>query len=288
VVLMSNQTELKLPKWPFILGDTVLLALAGYICAQHGKLPLDGWQVLLVVLAAGLGAVLAVVPFVLEYRACARLVESSGLVSTVAEIQNLEMIAAQINAATARWQVVQEHSANSVAAAREIAAKMSTEAGSFRDFLQKANDNEKATLRLEVEKLRRSEGEWLQVVVRLLDHTYALHRAAERSAQRTLIEQTGLFQNSCRDTARRMGLIPLVPAVNEAFDPQLHHLPESQPKPVAGAQVADVLATGFTYQGRIIRPAMVVLQSPEAANAEPEAVTAPNGASDSHKEPTLL
>jgi molecular chaperone GrpE (heat shock protein) len=284
---MSNQTELKLPKWPFFAGDAVLLALAFFICAQSGKAPLGAVQLLLVVLSAGAGAALAVVPFVLEYRAAARMVESSGLVATVAEIQNLEMIAAQINAATARWQVVQEHSANSVAAAREIAGKMSTEAGAFREFLQKANDSEKANLRLEVEKLRRAEGEWLQVVIRLLDHTYALYRAAERSTQRTLIDQMGLFQNSCRDTARRMGLIPLVPGVNEVFDPQLHHLPESEAKPAAGAQIRDIIATGFTYQGRLVRPAMVVLHQPAAEGAEPEAAL-PNGSTEPHGEPNLL
>jgi molecular chaperone GrpE (heat shock protein) len=285
---MSNQTEPKLPKWPFFLGDAVLLALACYICTQHGKLPLGVWQASLVVLSGVAGAVLAVVPFVLEYRAAARLVESSGLVSTVAEIHNLEMIAAQINAATARWQVVQEHSANSVAAARELAAKMATEAGAFREFLQKANDSERSTLRLEVEKLHRSENEWLQVVVRLLDHTYALYRAAERSAQPTLIQQMSLFQNSCRDTARRMGLVPLVPAVNDAFDSQLHHLSESEAKPGAAAQIRDILATGFTYQGRLIRPAMVVLRQSAADGSEVEAAVAPNGSAEPRKEPTLL
>jgi molecular chaperone GrpE (heat shock protein) len=283
---MSNQTGLKLPKWPFFLGDAVLLGLVCFICAHHGASPLGGWQALLVVLGAGAGAVLAVVPFVLEYRAAARLVESSGLVATVAEIQNLEMIAAQINAATARWQVVQEHSANSVAAAREIASKISTEAAAFREFLQKANDGEKATLRLEVEKLRRAESEWIHVVVRLLDHTYALYRAAERSTQSALIDQMGLFQNSCRDVARRMGLVPLVPGLNEVFDPQLHHLPESQEKPAVGAQVCDVLATGFTYQGRLIRPAMVVVHQP--GEGSQTGTAAPNGSTEPHAEPNLL
>ena len=212
---MSKPTVPALPKWPFFAGDAVLLALACFVCAQRGRPGLDDLQVTLVMVAAAAGAVLAVIPFVLEYRAAARLVESSGIVATVAELENLEIIAAQINAATARWQVVQEHSSNSVTAAREIAAKMSTEAASFREFLQKANDNERATLRLEVEKLRRMEGEWLQVVVRLLDHTYALYRAAERSAQRTLIDQLGLCQKSCRDAARRMGVVVVVPAVND-------------------------------------------------------------------------
>jgi molecular chaperone GrpE (heat shock protein) len=284
---MSNPTVPKLSKWPFFLGDAVLLGLACFICAQHGKLPLGEIQVSLVVLSAIAGAALAVIPFVLEYRAAARMVESSGIVATVAELQNLEMIAAQINAATARWQVVQEHSANSVTAAREIAAKMSTEAGAFREFLQKANDSERTTLRLEVEKLRRAENEWLHVVVRLLDHTYALYRAAEKSAQRTLVEQMGLFQNSCRDAARRMGVVPLVPAVNDVFDPQLHHLPESHARPETGAQIGDIIATGFTYQGRLIRPAMVVLHKASKAGGEPEAAVA-NVSSTPQEAPTLL
>jgi molecular chaperone GrpE (heat shock protein) len=266
---MSKQTAPALPKWPFFAGDAVLLALACFVCAQRGRSGLDDLQVTLVILAAAAGAALAVVPFVLEYRAAAKLVESSGIVATVAdELQNLEIIAAQINAATARWQVVQEHSANSVTAAREVAGKMSAEAAAFREFLQKANDNERATLRLEVEKFRRMEGEWLQVVVRLLDHTYALYRAAERSGQRTLIDQMGLFQNSCRDAARRMGVVPVVPAVNDHFDPQVHHVPESHPKPAIGAPIGDILATGFTYQGRLIRPAMVVLASDKDGEAD--------------------
>jgi molecular chaperone GrpE (heat shock protein) len=283
---MSKQTGPRLPKWPFFVGDAVLLALACFVCAQRGRFGLDDLQVTLVILAAGAGAALAVVPFVLEYRAAARLVESSGIVATVAELQNLEIIAAQINAATARWQVVQEHSANSVTAAREIAGKMSTEAASFREFLQKANDNERATLRLEVEKLRRTEGEWLQVVVRLLDHTFALNRAAERSAQRTLIDQMGLFQNSCRDAARRMGVVPVVPAVNDHFDPQVHHVPESHPKPASGAPIGEILATGFTYQGRLIRPALVALQQASAKNDEAE-TDAPNGSAVSQEAPGL-
>jgi molecular chaperone GrpE (heat shock protein) len=279
---MSEKSGPTLPKWPFFVGDAVLLALACFVCAQRGRSGLDDFQVTLVILAAAAGAVLAAAPFVLEYRVAARLVESSGIVATVAELENLEIIAAQINAATARWQVVQEHSSNSVTAAREIAGKMSAEAASFREFLQKANDNERATLRLEVEKLRRMEGEWLQVVVRLLDHTYALYRAAERSTQRTLIDQMGLFQNSCRDAARRMGVVPVVPAVNDLFDPQVHHVPESHPKPATGAPIGEILATGFTYQGRLIRPAMVVLASDrndedetEAANGSPVSQEAP-------------
>ena len=51
------------------------------------------------------------------------------------------------------------------------------------------NDAEKGALRLEVEKLRRTEGEWVQVVVRVLGRILLLHNAAARSGQPELAAQ---------------------------------------------------------------------------------------------------
>ena len=45
--------------------------------------------------------------------------------------------------------------------ARHVADKMAAEAKAFAEFLQKANDTEKSHLRLEVEKFRRGESQWL-------------------------------------------------------------------------------------------------------------------------------
>jgi len=218
----------------------------------------------LFLLAGVLGALLAVMPFLFEYWAAVKLVETSGLVSTVEQIRHLELLAVQISAATAQWQLVQEYSASTVTAAREISDKMVAEAAAFTEFLKKTNDGEKSSLRLEVEKLRRVEAEWLQVVVRLLDHTYALFKAAERSGQPGLIEQMGNFQNSCRDVARRIGLAPFAPKVNEPFDAERHQPAESQGAPVPGARVLEAVATGYTYQGRLLRPALVALDNPRA------------------------
>ncbi|HUE36951.1 MAG TPA: hypothetical protein VMO20_06135, partial [Candidatus Acidoferrum sp.] len=211
---MNNQPGPKLPKWPFFLGNSVLLGLACFIFAQSSS-PMSRSQMVLFLLAGVLGALLAVLPFLFEYWAAVKLVETSGLVSTVEQIRHLELLAVQIGAATAQWQLVQEYSASTVTAAREISDKMVAEAAAFTEFLKKTNDGEKSSLRLEVEKLRRIESDWLQVIVRLLDHTYALFKAAERSGQPGLIEQMGNFQNSCRDVTRRIGLVPFAPTVNE-------------------------------------------------------------------------
>ena len=138
----------------------------------------------------------------------------------------------------------------------------------FIAFMQKANDSEKATLRLEVDKLRRTESDWLQVIVRMLDHTYALYQAAVNSGQPHLVQQLGNFQFALRDAARRIGLAPFVPAPNEPFDPKMHQPADEKSKPEPGAVVVETIATGFTYQGQMLRPALVALQTPGTEKAD--------------------
>jgi hypothetical protein len=73
-----------------------------------------------------------------------------------------------------------------VTADNEIAERMTAEAKGFAEFMQKANDSEKAHLRLEVDKLRRAEAEWLQIMTHVFDHVYALYAAAAKSGQPNL------------------------------------------------------------------------------------------------------
>ncbi|CAI8323485.1 MAG: Uncharacterised protein [Opitutia bacterium UBA7350] len=60
--------ELRLTKWPFILGDLLLVAIALAI-AILGNWQLTDWQVVACVLAVALGAALFVLPFMVEYFA---------------------------------------------------------------------------------------------------------------------------------------------------------------------------------------------------------------------------
>ena len=60
--------ELTLPKWPFILGDFLLVATA-FAIAILGDWQLTDWQVFACVLAVALGAALFVLPFIVEYFA---------------------------------------------------------------------------------------------------------------------------------------------------------------------------------------------------------------------------
>ena len=164
---MHDPAQPKLAKWSFFLGDVLLVGVAGLIYSRS-NLPLGRWESALLVLSVGTGAVLAILPFILEYRLVARRSEVEGLTEVVGQINNLETIAQQITTATARWQSVQEVAERVAGTSKAIAERMSTETKAFTEFIQRANDGEKSTLRLETEKLRRAEAEWIQVVVRIV------------------------------------------------------------------------------------------------------------------------
>jgi molecular chaperone GrpE (heat shock protein) len=278
---MHDTAHPKIAKWSFFLGDILLVGAAGLIYLRS-NLPFGLWEAALIVLSIGAGAVLAILPFVLEYRVVARACEAQGLTDAVEQIRNLETLAQQITGATARWQSVQEVADRVAGTSKAIAERMSAETKAFTDFIQRANDSEKSTLRLEVEKMRRAEGEWIQVVVRMLDHVYALHTAAVRSAQPKLIAQLDQFQHACRDATRRMGLTPFTANLAEPFDPEKHQVVESNEKPKEGAVVSETVATGYTFQGRLLRPALVRVQlheeAPESTDQAQLPLTASKGA----------
>lgn len=257
---MHDHIVPKLPKWPFFLGDALLVGLASYICYQS-KIPMAHFELAWVIVCVAVGAILGVVPFLSEHRANVKVAQADNLAGAVAKIQNLEQVATQISSATNHWQTAQDAADKTSRSAKEIADGMAAELKNFNEFMQRADASEKAALRLEVEKGRRAEGEWLQILVRMLDHVFALHAGALRSGQPGLVKQIDLFQNSCRDAVRRVGLIPFVAAPGEKFDGQRHQLVEETAPATEASVVEETFATGYTYQGQLLRPAMVKLQN---------------------------
>jgi molecular chaperone GrpE (heat shock protein) len=254
---MTFPTEPKLPDWPFLLGDAMLLSVACFIFWQ---LPLGPWELSASVACVVLGAWLGVTPFVMRYRAAMKLTEADRLRAAVLQLENIEIIGRQISHATANWQNAHEASNKTIDAARQIGEEAARTARDFSEILRKANDAEKTHLRLEVEKLRRAENDWVQILIRILDHVLALYQAGVRSGQPALAEQLGQFQNACRDAARRVGLVPFVAMTGEAFDSQRHQLADSQIEPATDSRVAETLAAGYSFQGRPVRLALVSLQ----------------------------
>jgi len=267
-----NESKLwKSSKWPFLLGDAALLAFA-WVFVQRAEHPIGQFEIAVASGCVALGAIVGCLPFILDYRAAVRAIEAAGLGSVAEKIQNLEKLAAQISAATKEWTNAQTQAETTAAFAKEIADNMAAEVRQFSGFMQKMNDSEKSALRLEVEKLRRGEAEWLQVLVRILDHVHLLNAAAARSRQPKLVEQISNFQNACRDAARRIGLAAFSPNPDDPFEPQKHQNADEKMEPGHGAVVAETVGAGFTFQGKLLRPALVRVKTP---GSEPEPLTEP-------------
>jgi len=280
---MNNEPPPQIIKWPFLVGDMLLLVAAVAVQFQSPA-PLTLWHHLLTIAAVGLGASLLAMPYILEHKGEVRLLDSAQLTSSLAQIHKLEALGQNVAASTAHWQSIHDQNNRTVLHAREVAEKMSVETRQLAEAIKKADDSDKNHLRLEVEKLRRGEGEWLQIVVRILDHVFALSQAAERSGQPALTEQISQFQYACRDSARRIGLVPITVVPNDFFDPNRHQVFEA-PEPDAGKRIATMLATGFTLQGQLIRKVLVTVvesdssstsQKPEAPTSISEPLPAPS------------
>ncbi len=259
----------KLPKWPFYLADVVLSGIAAYVLSRLGVI--QGTTTVAISIAclaaAAWGAWLSITPWLTEYRTQSAFAENTNLKSTLEQIQNLEKVGELIRQANSQWQGVQDASGRTVSAAREIADRMKVETDEFMKFMENAHDQERAGLRLEVEKLRRMEGDWIKVAVQMLDHVFALFRAAERSGQEQLVSQLAQFQNACRDVARRIGLTPFVPEIGEKYDARGHQLANPPPMVDENATIGEVLAMGFTYQGQLLRRSLVLLPEKQAEPA---------------------
>ncbi len=265
---MKDVRDWKVPKWPFLLFSVLLLAF-GYWIVWESPHPISQWEILTCFAAAALGSVLGITPFLLDYRAMSKVIQVNALGTVAGKIQDLEKLAAQIGSATSQWGVVQGQAEKTAAGAKQIAEKMGAEVREFAEFMQKMNDSEKAALRLEVEKMHRGETEWLQTLVRIFDHVFALHSAAARSGQPQLAEQITHFQNDCRGAVRRIGLTPFAAEPGEPFDAGRHQLADTKAKAPTGAVVAETIGSGYTFQAKLLRPAIVRLREASAPAAQP-------------------
>jgi molecular chaperone GrpE (heat shock protein) len=255
-----NEVNKPLALWPFIVVDVLFLILAGLLLkfCHH---PLTGLDASLVVLCGALGSWSFVTPFLRRNTDEKAFSQVRLLAEAAGQIQKLDQLAVQVNGATHQWLELQSHTVQTAANVKLVADRMAAEAKAFTEFMQKAGEAEKSHLRLEVEKMRRAEGEWLQVIIHVLDHVFALFQAAKRSGQPALLEQISQFHNACRDAARRVGVVQTASPTGETFDPKLHQ-PAENGAPTENALVDETLAAGYTYQGKLLRRPVVKLRGP--------------------------
>ena len=265
---MSLSEAPRTPKWPYLLADVILVATAAAVAWKAA--PVWTWkEISLVGGLTGLGAWIFIQPFQKDHEAAVKLFEQVNLASAAEKLGSLDKTAQQIAAATAQWQDIQTLSNKTVNAAGDITQRIAAEAKSFSEFLARANDGEKANLRLEIEKLRRGEKDSLQVVIHLMDHCFALFQAAMSSGQPQLIQQIGNYRNACIDATRRVGILPYEAQPGEPFDADRHEVADGS-KATEGATVERTIAWGYTFQGAGIRRIQVALASPSGSTASSE------------------
>ncbi len=256
----------RINKFPFLVTDLVFIGVALGII-YRSQAPLGGAQIFAVIACVALGAWACVTPFLRDHDVDVRLAESDNLTDTVQQIRQIKDVGLAVQTATARWQIFQENSTETTAAMQRMANQLSNDARNFAESLRQANDIEKTALRLEVDKRKRTESDWLKVMVMLLDHVNALYQAGVRSGQQNVIQQLGGFQAACRDVVRRVGLVAVEVQPGEPFNPAAHRLPEENQSVPEGAVIAGMLAPGITFQGQLVRPVLVALAGQAGAPA---------------------
>jgi molecular chaperone GrpE (heat shock protein) len=254
-----TESKSSLPWWPFLAADALFLALAALFLRQ-GHQPLLWWEAVLLLACVTAGAGCCVLPFLRRHQDEQALAQAGLMADALNRLQKIDEVAAQITGATQQWREFRIQTDEISASTKSLVGSIAAETKAFGELLQKANDSEKGHLRLEAEKLRRTETEWLQVVIHILDHVSLLYLAARHSAQPGLLDQIGQFQNGCRDIARRVGLAPITGREGDPFDPTLHQLKDKTAS-VENALVGETLAPGYTYQGKLVRRTLVALKA---------------------------
>lgn len=288
---MSEGKTPQLSRMPFWFADATLLLTAGLLVMSAGR-ALGLWEMLAVVGCVALGAWLAVLPVLKEYDVAVRLAETDHLASTMAKLKDLDVLAERIAAATGQWQAVQDRATQTAELSRGMVDRLTREAESLASVVSRTSDGEKQTLKLEVDKLRRAEGDWLQSVGRVMDHVFALHVAALKSGQPGVMDQIERFHAACREALRRVGFVPVVASPDEVFDPRKHQVAEGQ-RPPEGAKIDETVAPGYLFQGQMLRPIIVKVMQPGgvsgpqalAGGEETGAADGPSGTSGEPVEP---
>jgi hypothetical protein len=83
-----------------------------------------------------------------------------------------------------------------------------------------------------------------------------------------------------------VGLAPFTAAPAETFDERRHQAADAEAKPAAGAAVQETVMAGYTFQGKLLRPALVTLRNGNGA-VHGEAAK-PNGVSVSEADQSQL
>jgi hypothetical protein len=177
----------KINPWPFIVGDAVLLGTAAFIASQSPA-PLSGAPLLAIVGSVALGAVLACVPFLLNYTRrqdlalAERQSEIAALARTTAES------AEQIGIAAQGLQSINELTQRALKHVDQLPHKLQDKINDFKSQLNEVAVTENEVLAQEVNTLRTSEIERLEAAFASVRKTAAELTTLETATRQHLAD----------------------------------------------------------------------------------------------------
>jgi hypothetical protein len=183
----SSDEAPKLNPWPFIIGDVALLGLAAFVSWQS-KTPLAGTPLIVVAVCVALGAVLACIPFLLNYTRRQDLVLAERQSEIAALAQSTAASAEQLSIAAASLHTIADTAAKAVKHVEHLPARIQEKVAEFKTQLNEVAVTENESLAQEVNTLRAAETERLESAIAGIRKTATELTALETATRKHLAE----------------------------------------------------------------------------------------------------
>ena len=182
---MNSTVSPRPPKWPYLLGDALLLALACAIGLATER-PLSPVALTAVFGCVAFGSILGALPFLLDFLAQQR--AAAALLQQKLDLQGLKLqqAADTLAATSAQLKAAHEAAARAVHAADNLPYRLQEKVAEFTTQLQERDDEEKAAMAKELEALRDAEGQRLATLVHSIQTATKEFSAIEQAARTAL------------------------------------------------------------------------------------------------------
>ena len=179
---MNHPSSPRPPKWPYLLGDIVLLALA-CIVGLTAESPFSPLALSVVFGCVALGCMLAALPYLFDFFADQRAAVAEF--QQKLETQNAKFLhgAETLATTSAQLKAAHEAAAKAVHAADALPYKLQEKIAEFTTQLQEHDDEEKAAMAKELETLRDTEGQRLTALVGTIQTATKEFAALEKEAR---------------------------------------------------------------------------------------------------------
>jgi hypothetical protein len=147
-------------RWPFVLGDVLLLGIALGVVVLGGSPP--GLVTLVVVaICVLLGVGLLVAPYLMEYEARVRFAEAATHDQLEIQARRLAQTVEQLSHAVSRSQSTEEQAGQALGTIEELTEKLTSQSDELASALARSTEREIADLKLQLERVARERDQQL-------------------------------------------------------------------------------------------------------------------------------